>query len=305
MDRSTESNTCVAETPAKAAPPGCPDRAPDVSPPATILNAIGDLPALPNIALSVLKLAEGDDWNVTDLAEKISRDPALTARFLRVANSAHYGARRTISSPSQAMTMMGSKKVRTTLLAASVEGFLQAERSNFENRALWRHAFATACVSEHLAIADHSCDSEDAYVAGLLHDIGRSLMDERFTDCYASVLDHVTDGGLSFRKAEFQVFGFDHTEVGLLVAKAWGLPAPLAETIWLHHDPHAASNYQRLCATVSVANDWCVKHGVGPRAQPDLELAERPGAHILGWDAARVEELTGDLMPLVERLWVE
>ena len=305
MDRNDGPNACGVETPRTTAVPDRSDRAFDGSPSDAILAAIGDLQALPDIALRVLHIAEGDDWNVTDLADEICRDPALTARFLRVANSAHYGARRTITSPSQALTMLGSKKVRTTLLAASVEGLLQAERSNFDDRGLWRHAFATACVSEHLAIADQSCSSEDAYIAGLLHDIGRSLMDERFTERYAGVVDRVTESGTSFRSAESQVFGFDHTEAGQLVARAWGLPDQLADTIWRHHDPGAALDDRRLSATVNVANDWCVKHGLGPKTLSDLEMAERSGAQILGWNAASIDELTEGLMPMVQRLWAE
>ena len=305
MDRNDGPNASGVESPVETAVPPRSGRASDGTPSDAILAAIGDLPALPDIALRVLHIAETDDWNVTDLADDICRDPALTARFLRVANSAHYGARRTITSPSQALTMLGGKKVGTTLLAASIEGLLQADRSNFENRALWRHAFATACVSEHLAIADQSCSSEDAYIAGLLHDIGRSLMDERFTERYADVVDRVTEGGTSFRSAESQVFGFDHTEVGFLVATAWGLPDQLADTIWRHHDPGAAPNDGRLCATVSVANDWCVQHGLGPKTQSDLEIAECSGAQILGWTSTHIDKLTEGLMPMVQRLWAE
>ena len=251
--------------------------------------------------MRVLHLTDGDEWSATDLAAEIRRDAALTARFLRVANSAHYGARRTISSPNQALTMMGSKKARTTLLAASVEGLFLADRSNFEDRALWRHAFAAACVSEHLATADQSCNPEDAYIAGLLHDIGRSVMDERFADRYGRVVDRVTESGESFSSAETQVFGFDHTEVGFLVTRAWGLPDPLTDAIRWHHHPSATVSDVRLCATVSVANDWCIKHGVGPQTRSDLEIADREGAQILGWDAARIDELTEGLMPIVQQ----
>ena len=273
----------------------------DLPPPDEIAAAIGDLPALPDIALRVLRLTDGEDWSGADLAEEICRDPGLTARFLRAANSAHYGVRRTIGSPNQALTMLGSKKVRTTLLAASVEGLLQADRSNFEDRALWRRAFATACVSEQLATATESCNPEDAYIAGLLHDIGRSLMDERFTDRYGRVVGRVSESGESFSSAETEVFGFTHTEVGFLVTSAWGLPDPLTETIRWHHHPGAAVSDVRLCATVSMANDWCVKNGVGPKTESDLEIADLAGAKILGWDAARVDELTDGLMPIVER----
>ena len=166
---------------------------------------------------------------------------------------------------------------------------------------MWRHAFATACVSEQLATSTESCNPEDAYIAGLLHDIGRSLMDERFKDRYGRVVGRVSESGESFSSAETEVFGFTHTEVGFLVTKAWGLPDTLTETIRWHHHPGAAVSDVRLCAIVSVANDWCVKHGVGPKTEADFEIADLAGAKILGWDAARINELTDGLMPIVER----
>ena len=86
-----------------------------------IAAEVGDLPALPDIAMRVFQMAEGEEWNVADLEEEIRRDQALTARFLRLANSAHYGARRTVGSLNQALTMLGSTKIRTVLLAAAVE----------------------------------------------------------------------------------------------------------------------------------------------------------------------------------------
>ena len=269
---------------------------------ATLGAIIGDVPAFPAIALRVLQQSEGDDWDVAELAAEIRRDHALTARFLRGANSAHYGARRTIGSVNQALTMLGGKKVRTTLLAASVEGLLQADQSNFEEGVLWQHALSVACVSEHFATTAESCDPEDAFMSGLLHDIGRSVLDSRYPAQYREVIRLAAASGAAFCTAEQQMFGFDHAEVGFLVADAWGLPARLLGTIRWHHHPDAAPSDSQLCATVSVANDWCVKHGIGPEVQSDLELGERAGAQILGWDASRIDELTDDLMAVVERL---
>ena len=261
-----------------------------------IAAEVGDLPALPDIAMRVFQMAEGDEWNVADLEEEIRRDQALTARFLRLANSAHYGARRTVGSLNQALTMLGSKKIRTVLLAAAVEGFHQATHSNFEDRVLWQHALAVGFVSQHLAQQLQLCNPEEAFIAGLLHDIGRVVMDERVPSQYQRVVDRADGSNESLGVAEREVFGYDHTDVGFLLARAWALPDAIADTIHRHHEPDTARPDPTLCATVSLANSWCVTHGLGPDTQPDLVLAELASVKILDVDEQRLDELADDLL---------
>ena len=268
---------------------------------ADIAAEVGDLPGLPDIAMRVFQMAEGDEWNVADLEQEIRRDQALTARFLRLANSAHYGARRTVGSLNQALTMLGSKKIRTVLLAAAVEGFHQATHSNFEDRVLWQHALAVGFVSQHLAQQLQLCNPEEAFIAGLLHDIGRVVMDERVPSQYQRVVDRVNESDESLGAAEREVFGYDHTQVGFLLATAWALPDAIADTIRWHHEPEAAQSDHTLCATVSLANSWCVKNELGPDARPDLVLAELASAEMLHVDESKIDELTDNLLESVRR----
>ena len=265
-----------------------------------IAATLGDLPALPDIALRAMRLAEDPEWEVTTLDETIRRDQALAARFLRLANSAFFGARSTISTLDRAITLVGITRVRSVLLAAALEGLHEAKRSNFKGKILWDHALTTGCLSQHLAGIHGRSEPEEAFMAGLLHDIGRPVLDQMMTDKYAEVVALVKNGvAASLLSAEQRVFRFDHTDIGFVVVTSWGFPPAIAEAIRFHHDPTMAEADRPLCATVSLANSLCAKAELGPHAEPDLDLASLPSARILGLDA-RVDELWEQVPDVVE-----
>ena len=240
---------------------------------------------LPAVALRAMRLAEDPDWDLQTLSATIRRDQGLASQFLSLANSAYFGARCTITTVERAINLVGIKRARSMLLAASLEGLHQNKTSNFRGKVLWEHALSTGCVSQLLAKKHKRCDSEEAFMAGLLHDVGRPVMDQLFTTRYAKVGDLVKSGDAeSFLVAEQHVFGFDHADVGFISAKAWGFPPAFAEAVHLHHDPTIAQVDPILCATVSLANSMCVKAELGPDKQPELDLSELPSAEMLKLD---------------------
>ena len=242
-----------------------------------IAATLGDLPALPEVALQAMRVADDPNWNLRTLDVTVRRDQALAARFLRLANSAFFGARCSITTLDRAINLVGITRVRSVLLAAALEGLHESKKSNFKGKDLWAHALAAGCVSQHLSTKHRLCDPEEAFMAGLLHDIGRPVMDHVFKAQYAEVIQLVAEGvAASFLSAEQRVFRFDHTDVGFVVVTAWAFPAEVAEAIRFHHDPTMAEANPSLCATVSLANSMCAKAELGPDKQPDLDLTALP-----------------------------
>ena len=268
-----------------------------------IASSLGDLPALPDVGLRALRLAENPEWDLQELTQTIGRDQSLAAGFLRLANSPFFGARGTISTLNQAISRVGNTRVRSILLAAALEGFHAASRSNFKGTVLWDHSLATATMSRHLATVYTHPDPEEAFTAGLLHDIGRPVMDHKFPTQYAEVVDLMAqDRAPSLLSAERSVFQFDHTEVGFVVVTEWAFPRAIAETIRRHHDPAEAVADRELCATVSLANSLCLHAQLGPdRSPPDLDLATLPSAEILALDRAKLDTLIDELPDLVDQ----
>ena len=266
-----------------------------------IAGTLGDLPALPDVALRAMRLAENPEWSLHELDATIRRDQALAARFLRLANSAFFGARAKIGTLDRAINMVGITRVRSVLLAAALEGLHEGKRSNFKGKILWEHALAVGCISQHIAQAHRRSDSEEAFMAGLLHDIGRPILDQMLGDQYAEVIALVKDGvAASLLSAEQRVFRFDHTDIGFVAVSGWGFPPAIAEAIRFHHDPTMAEADRPLCATVSLANSMCAKAELGPDRQPDIDLAALPSTEILGL-ATRVDELWEQVPRLVQQ----
>ena len=115
-------------------------------------------------------------------------------------------------------------------------------------------------------------------------------MDAKLRDRYEPVIENVYSAEAdSFVEAERAMFGFDHAEVGFLVARTWGLPPAVAESVRYHHDPASAAADPQLCAIVSLANALCVKLGLGPRKRPDLDLAALPATEQLGLTTDRLD----------------
>ena len=156
-------------------------------------------------------------------------------------------------------------------------------KSGFKEKLLWEHALGTAAISRLLA-ADCTCpDGEEAFIAGLVHDVGKVVMDANLQDRYQTIIANVYNAQAdSFEVAERATFGFDHAEVGFLVARTWGLPPAIAESVGYHHDPAGAVVDPQLCAIVSLANALCVKLELGPHQRPDLDLATLPATTQLG-----------------------
>lgn len=269
-----------------------------------IASKVGDLPVLPHMAVRVLHLTDDEDWRLGELEEAILSDHTLAARFLRLANSPYYGVRHEITTLGRALNLLGVKKIRSVAFAASVEGLHDDRRTSFKGKVLWEHALAVAFVSQHLAERCETCAPDEAFMAGLLHDIGRPVMDRHGRGEYRRVVElfdsRVTP---SLRAAEQQVFDFDHTEVGWLVAQAWHLPPLIAHAIRFHHAPDEAPSDQAAAAIVNLANALCVKHGVGYEKEPDLELDQLSSVELLGLDADRLEHLTTQLLFIVRPIW--
>ncbi len=241
---------------------------------AEVAAAAQDLPPFPAVAHQVMQLVRSPDSSAFDLERVISKDSALAARVLKISNSALYGVSRTITTLSRAVVILGMKTLQSLVVAASSEAIYRTR--SFKDKLLWDHALAVALVSRWLARKKGYRDAEEAFVAGLLHDIGKAVLDLNRPNRYQDVVQVVYNEGVTFLQAENRLLGFDHAEVGAIVARKWNLAPGLQEAIRLHHDPELARQDSTLCALVCLANAICVRLGVGPERFPELDLGNLP-----------------------------
>ncbi|GAB4339073.1 MAG: hypothetical protein Kow0099_13770 [Candidatus Abyssubacteria bacterium] len=239
-----------------------------------------DLPTLSVILNKILKVAGSDRSSAMDMAEVISKDQALTANILKIANSAYFGLSQEVTTVLQAIVVLGFDAVRSIALSASViDAFRGAGSGHFDRTRFWTHSLACAYLCKKIAAMTHRVDFETAFVSGLLHDIGKIVLDIHFPDSYARITAIMTEGKSSV-DAEVEVLGFSHAEVGMWMAQRWRFPKPIIFSIANHHGRIAHDEqYDSLAATVRVANHLCLEERVclphqSPSVLPDAELDE-------------------------------
>jgi putative nucleotidyltransferase with HDIG domain len=255
-----------------------------------------DIPTLPEVAWKVLRTVS-ENGSAEALDYLIISDQALTTRILRIANSTLFSSQQSITTISQAQGVLGFRRLRSLVLAASIDGVVRSRA--LKNRHIWEHALAVGLASSLLARKCNYPDPEQAFVCGLMHDVGKVVLDGGIGGEYQSVLDLVYNESLSFLEAERIILGFDHTVVGGLVARKWNLPPLVEEVARTHHCPGEAVLDKQLCALVSLADGLCVKQGIGPSKRPGLDLSTLPARQILGIEPESVKEIA---VAVTERL---
>jgi putative nucleotidyltransferase with HDIG domain len=206
---------------------------------------IGALPTLPGVVFRLQALLEEDGAQMTAVAHLIGQDPVMTARLLQAANSSFFGVRRPVTTVEQALVLLGIHMVRNLLVMTSVHATLRRFRLSPEFGMLryWEHSLVTGVISKLLAARMPRLALDDAFVCGLLHDVGKVAMASFFTDSRAIVL---TPSAFSSLEVERSVFGLDHVEVGRALANHWRLPPLVAEAIQHHHEPEQESLIARV-----------------------------------------------------------
>src|SRR3569833_2903218 len=209
-----------------------------------MIRQLKDLPGMPDVALQVMRAADNEKSSASDIAKIISRDQSMTPRVLRLANSSHYGATRTISTLSDAVVLLGLRTVRYLAMAASCQELLATELSGYYlgRGELWRHSYCAAMVAQSLSAKIKYPVAEEAFVAGLLHDGGKVLMSVHLRSKFNQVVYASNKQRIPFIDAERAVLGFDHAEDGARMLEKWNLPVSLVHAVRYHRAPLSAKH---------------------------------------------------------------
>lgn len=270
-----------------------------------LITATHELASLPQTTARLLELLEDPTVEAVQLLDVIGRDPGLTANLLRLCNSAYYGRRREVGTLLEALVMLGNRTVLTLAFATSMGKVLRGDLAGYGLRKddLWRHCLAVAFGSAAIVRDEgHENLRDRAFTAGLVHDIGKLLLDRLL----ARRLEWEGVPGDERQQAEVerQVVGFDHAEAGAALAGAWRFPEQLVAAIRWHHEPEAAEGDTSLVRVVQAADVIAAALGYpgvawGPAVPPGVAPAEVPGVsaeiarHVAAQLPAEVERLAG------------
>lgn len=255
-----------------------------------------EIPAVPMVALKVLRLVNDPNTEIEALQSAIIADQSLSARVLRIANSVYYGSRRNIDTVSDAIIMTGFSTIKNIVLAAATKDVYK--KFGLLEQKLWEHSIGVSVAASILAQEVGGLSTEEATVAGLLHDVGKVVMNNSQPERFGVLTEMVYNDRIAYFQKEREVFGFGHAEVGSLFAQRWEFPDGLVDIIRRHHYEHhddlmdMEPARRMLCTVIALADALCVRLGVGYQGpMTDLVLKDAECRDILKISDDRYAEI--------------
>ena len=274
------------ETDDRYAPPGL----------EAVVRRIDGISTLPQIALRVMEVAKNENSTASDIKDIMENDVALSARVLRCVNSSAFALRSKITNLQQAITYLGLKQIRNLAMTASVAELFRVDETigPYRRRELWRHLVAVGICARLIAMRRSMRNFEDAFLAGLMHDVGIVLEDQHAHLAFARSIEALPISR-TFIEAERAKLGFDHTALGEQVAELWGFPEAVRAAI-RHH--HLSLNYRGphidIIRVVEVANAICSAKKI-TSIGVNLVKVCRPALAALSLDVNDLSVLSEDL----------
>jgi HD-like signal output (HDOD) protein len=220
-----------------------------------IATSLGTLPSAPELYVQLSKLAASEGTNAHDIGRVIARDPAVCAKVLQLVNSSFFGLGRRVSSIEQAVSLLGVKRIKTLVLSSQITEEFRPARPvpGFSAKTLLRRSTITAEYAQAICRAEGlDKDRQDqAFSAGLLHDVGLLVLASRKVEVLEEALERVHSAGTPLCDTEFALLGGTHAEVGACLLELWNLPPRIVEGVALHHSP-ASSQFNGISSVTTV-----------------------------------------------------
>lgn len=250
----------------------------------SVINAVGDLPPMPIVAVKVVELLQSPRTTTRDLAAAISLDPAVSARVLKIANSSFYSLQRQVKTLERAIVVLGEKTLRSLVLAASLKSLSRS--FGLMEKMLWEDSIGCAIGARMLARLSRSADPEEAFLGGLFRHIGKLVMNNLDGDKFRLMVQAEYNGEGTLTQLERDYFPYSHAVIGAAVLSKWNFSENLVLAVRHHSDlsldPERERIAFRLAATVNLAGALCRRLGIGCRGPQEFDVLQCRGARALG-----------------------
>jgi HD-like signal output (HDOD) protein len=270
--------------------------------PKEVIQNLGDLPPLPRVATRVIRISAASDTSTDDLQNLICTDQALSAQVLKIANSAMFGRVREVTTLTQAIMTLGFSTARSVVLASSVKNLFSRGPVAPHEHILWEHALVAAITGSAFSKAIRYPVTEEVFLAGLMHDIGKSVLTLKFPEGYGALLRKVQEQELDGPALERDTFGFDHAMVGEALLRSWNISEGLEAVARWHHEPlQAPTEHLRLVALVALGNQAALDLQIGIGMPDSLAAATWEAMDILQLDERTYQEHRTAALEALER----
>ncbi|MDW8319969.1 MAG: HDOD domain-containing protein [Armatimonadota bacterium] len=263
-----------------------------------LVQTIRDLPALPEVVVRVMRMTEDPRTDAQSIARVIATDQAMTARVLKLANSAFYGLPRRVGTLSEAVVILGFRTIKNLAIAASTFELLNREIAGYwlQRGELWRHSLACAIGAQLIAQRVRLPVVEEAFVSGLLHDIGKVAINLFVREQFDQIMERALQDQIPFVEAEQAVLGFNHAMAGGLIAEKWNLPPSLVSVIKYHHQPSTAPDGDLMVYVVHLADILSITMGIGIGGDGLYYTLEEGTLAKFGLEQSDIDELCGHIV---------
>ncbi len=225
-----------------------------------VLTNIYNLPSMSGHLFEISKLLDDPTTNTNSLGKMIGRDQGIATKILSIANSPLYGLRRKVTTIDFAILVIGFTEMKKIVLALSMmESFKNKTDKYLNQKEFWLHSTLTGSASKRIADdLDLTCGGE-AFVAGLLHDLGISVIHKYFHSDFIEIYKKVTEEGKSFEEAEVEQLGYTHADIGYFLCDKWNLPEELCDSLRYHHNPQKSEKAKVVTSIVHLV-DYMTQH---------------------------------------------
>jgi putative nucleotidyltransferase with HDIG domain len=266
---------------------------------AEINRALEALQPIPQVALKLLRMINEDQYDIPAITEEIRKDQVLSARTLKLSNSVFLGSREKIESLDHALVYLGQTLLIKFVISASLNNFFQQAGRGYSlcKGGMYHHAVGAAVIAEKLATLSQKVNSAAAYTAGLLHDIGKVVLDQYIQSALPLFYRELQQEKNNLIEVEKDLLGIDHTEAGAHLARKWSFPDSLTESINHHHHPEESTQYSDLVHIVYLADLLMSRFHTGLEIERLNTDALKSGLEALGLSVHRFAEIV-DVIPI-------
>lgn len=276
-----------------------------------IIKKASDLPSMPEVAFEVIRIADLAESSALTVANTLSRDPSLSARVLRLANSAFYGMAREVNSIQESVVVLGMRTTKSLSLVAASFPWLHValKGKGLSPELLWNHCIATAFFSKQLASKVDRVDTEQAFCIALLHDIGTVALYLTLENEFEQLIQSAKGSDRPFDEIERDYLSFDHADLGAALADHWNLPKSYSQAIKFHHRPSDLEETNAFTDILHVADNLVRARGISEGFDGAYFVRDEGAFERLGFDAdvleqwldESLEKLAGSEMNLLAR----
>jgi len=275
-----------------------------------LIQQIEELPSLPIISHKILDLAADKQTSFKDLSNIIERDQAVAVKILKIANSSFYGFLGKVSSLEHALALLGTDEVRSIVMGFSVYQFFSSDKDDsFDRTQIWKHAILCSQITKFLGMHFRISDDGSLFLSGLIHDIGKVVIDQYFHEEFLQIINHISAHHTTFSSAEKEILGVTHYQIGAKLLKQWNFPHKVIIQVLYHHAPWYDKDYEVNNIILYLANILTKLSGYPCHPQEPLlnlrEFAHSPEINYINksgfeLDYAILAKLLGHIKEVVE-----